>query len=110
MGGRFHPRLNINTRPIENKYREGKVKRTLKRGLKVPEIVKGEADAAVDLTLCELFICVRLWDLLDRFIPPAGFEGGCVWCIHMKQGDINFKPQTMTVNFGLAYGLFYIGC
>ncbi len=51
MGGRFHPRLNINSRPIENKYREGKVKRTLKRGLKVPEIVKGEADTVVDLCL-----------------------------------------------------------
>ena len=47
MGGRFHPRLNINTRPIANKYHEGKVKRTLKRGLKVHEIVKGEADTAV---------------------------------------------------------------
>jgi hypothetical protein len=33
MGGTFHPRLNIVPRPIENKYREGKVKRTLKREL-----------------------------------------------------------------------------
>jgi hypothetical protein len=41
MGGRFHPKLIINSRPIANKYHEGKVKRTLKRGLKVPEIVKG---------------------------------------------------------------------
>ena len=47
MGGRFHPRLNINTRPIANKYHEGKVKRTLKRGLKVHETVMGEANAAV---------------------------------------------------------------
>ena len=47
MGGRFHPRLNINTRPIANKYHEGKVKRTLKRGLKVHETVKGEANVAV---------------------------------------------------------------
>ena len=44
MGGRFHPKLNIDSRPIANKYHEGKVKRTLKRGLKVPEIVKEEAD------------------------------------------------------------------
>ena len=47
MGGKFHPRLNINTRPIANKYHEGKVKRTLKRGLKVHETVMGEANAAV---------------------------------------------------------------
>ena len=51
MGGRFHPRLNMNTRPIVNKYREGKVKRTLKRGLKVPEIVRGEANAKADIML-----------------------------------------------------------
>ena len=44
MGGRFHLKLNIDSRPIANKYHEGKVKRTLKRGLKVPEIVEGEAD------------------------------------------------------------------
>ena len=30
-GGKFHPRLNISKRPIANKYREGKMKRTLKR-------------------------------------------------------------------------------
>jgi hypothetical protein len=33
MGGTFHPKLNIDLRPIANKYREGKVKRTLKREL-----------------------------------------------------------------------------
>ena len=43
MGGTFLLRLNIIPKPIENKYREGKVKRTLERGLKVPEIVMGEA-------------------------------------------------------------------
>ena len=44
LGGNFLPKLNINSRPIANKYREGKVKRTLKRGLKVSEIVKVEAN------------------------------------------------------------------
>jgi hypothetical protein len=42
MGGKFHLKLNIGTRPIANKYREGKMKRTLKRELKVREIVKRE--------------------------------------------------------------------
>jgi hypothetical protein len=42
-GGKFHPKLNIGERPIANKYREGKMKRTLKRELKVREIVKREA-------------------------------------------------------------------
>jgi len=31
MGGKFHPRLNNGKRPIAKKYREGKMKRTLKR-------------------------------------------------------------------------------
>ena len=37
-GGTFHPKLNTDSRPIANKYREGKVQSTLKRGLNVPEI------------------------------------------------------------------------
>ena len=40
MGGIFHLNLNIRERPIANKYREGKMKRTLKRMLKVREIVR----------------------------------------------------------------------
>ncbi len=43
MGGKFLLKLNIGERPIANKYREGKMKRTLKRELKVREIVKREA-------------------------------------------------------------------
>jgi len=34
LGGKFHLRLNIGGRPIANKYREGKMQRTLKRELK----------------------------------------------------------------------------
>ena len=47
MGGKSHLRLNTGERPIANKYREGKMKRTLKRGLKVPEIAGREADKTV---------------------------------------------------------------
>ncbi len=43
MGGKFHLKLNIGERPIANKYREGKMQRTLKRELKVREIVEREA-------------------------------------------------------------------
>lgn len=42
MGGKFHLKLNTGERPIANKYREGKMKRTLKRELKGPEIVSRE--------------------------------------------------------------------
>ena len=44
MGGNLHLKLNIDSRPIANKYREGKVKRTLERELKVPEIAEREAN------------------------------------------------------------------
>ena len=43
VGGTFHPKLNIDSRPIANKYREGKVQSTLKRGLNVPEIAAMQA-------------------------------------------------------------------
>ena len=33
VGGKFHLKLNIGARPIANKYREGKMKRTLKKEL-----------------------------------------------------------------------------
>jgi hypothetical protein len=33
VGGKSHLRLNIGKRPIANKYREGKMKSTLKREL-----------------------------------------------------------------------------
>ena len=34
LGDKLLPRLNIDEKPIANKYCEGKMKRTLKRGLK----------------------------------------------------------------------------
>ena len=39
-------KLITDPRPIANKYREGSVKRTLERELKVPEIAKREANDA----------------------------------------------------------------
>jgi hypothetical protein len=54
LGGKFHLKLNMGNRPIANKYREGKMKRTLKRELKGLEIAKreplGRSVAGVDIT------------------------------------------------------------
>jgi hypothetical protein len=55
MGGKFHLKLNNGERPIANKYREGKMKRTLKRELKVLEIAKREALKTSD-TLGQSFL------------------------------------------------------
>ena len=43
-GGKLHLQLNILLGPIENKYLGGKMKRTLRRELKVPENVEREAN------------------------------------------------------------------
>ena len=40
LGGKFHLKLNIGSRPIANQYHEGRVKKTLKGQLKVPELAK----------------------------------------------------------------------
>jgi hypothetical protein len=44
VGGKCHIKLNMDSRPIANKYHEGKMKRTLERELKVPEIAVREAN------------------------------------------------------------------
>ena len=54
MGGAFLLKLNIDSRPIANKYREGKVKRTLERELKVREIAKREANELSESQLLSL--------------------------------------------------------
>ena len=53
MRGKFLVKLNMGPRPIANKYREGKLKRTLKRESKVLEIVKREAACARDCVMWE---------------------------------------------------------
>ena len=65
MGGKFHLKLITGGRPIENKYREGKVKSTLKRELKVPEIAEKEpmGVSVVSMPLVartsQAFLCMR---------------------------------------------------
>jgi len=51
----FHPRLNITGRPIANKYREGKLKTTLKRELKSAEVDKSEAISVSVYQICGFF-------------------------------------------------------
>ena len=68
MGGKFHLKLNIGSRPIANKYHEGKVKRTLKRELKVPEIAEREANGT---------------SALGEIVAPYG---DC-WLLQRKRGS-----------------------
>jgi len=68
-GGRFHLKLNMTTRLIANKSREGKVKRTLKRELKVLEIVEKEANV-----ICNSRILYRLFMEIKYFFKWATFD------------------------------------
>ena len=61
MGGKFHLKLNIGTRPIANKYCEGKMKSTLKRELRARETVKGEAIGASSVAGMISLRRVRRW-------------------------------------------------
>ncbi len=70
MGGKFHLKLNIGERPIANKYREGKMKRTLKRELKVLEIAKREALST---------------SVLCRSSASASIAVVCSWKLCMQQ-------------------------
>ena len=79
MGGKFHLKLNIDERPIANKYREGKMKRTLERELKALEIVEREANG-IGYGRREIisggFRCPRVG---GRKLPISGseFSPGC---------------------------------
>ena len=64
MGGNFHLKLNICSRPIANKYHEGKVKRTLKRELNVPEVTEREANGA----------SIALVSLLRAHVMPCSYS------------------------------------
>jgi hypothetical protein len=56
VGDKFHLRLNTNEVPIAYKYREGKMKRTLKRELKGTEIAEREVEGLNGLAILFVWI------------------------------------------------------
>ena len=81
MGGNFHLKLNIDSRPIANKYREGKVKRTLKRELKAPEIAGREATGTSYMSHAFLWsaVKVRWWSASVLLGLDRRAHGCCAW-------------------------------
>ena len=91
LGGTFHLKLNTNSSPIANKYREGKVQSTLERELNVLETVvmqaygtcawsedwvcPGEGGSRVQLMQCSVF-CLESEDvpLILRRLPTRVSE------------------------------------
>ena len=87
IGGKFHLKLNMDRRPIANKYREGKMQRTLKRELKVLEIVKREA-IGISRFIAGRSISLkrwcRRWSVEGSTVASGGWRtealrGGCTW-------------------------------
>ena len=78
LGGTFHLKLNTNSSPIANKYREGKVQSTLERELNVPETAVMQAYGTCAWSWD--WVCPAIW----RAWPGASVSG-CVcylwwWC------------------------------
>jgi len=74
MCGKFHIKLNMDVRPIANKYREGKMKRTLKRELKVPEIAERKAIETYIYWEVHLSLPRTIW--LNHY-REYGIDQGC---------------------------------
>ena len=94
MGGKFHLRLNSGKRPIANKYREGKMKSTLKRELKAREIVKRETIEA------SRAVCVQRYPrsivvMRVCYAPLAACASG-LSCIHARlvSPDLGCRKRT----------------
>lgn len=94
MGRKLVPKLNIITRPIANKYREGKMQRTLKRESKVLEIVKRETIQSS---------ASRAWDSTRaarrRRARPAFSHGGAAGC------GVGVSPGALPARRGSASAL-----
>jgi len=71
-GGKFHPKLNSGERPIAHKYREGKMQRTLKRELKVPEIAETRKRSRFLSRFGALVVIQSITDVV-----ASDFQWGC---------------------------------
>ena len=80
MGGKLHLKLNIATRPIANKYREGKMKSTLKRELKARETVERETRSASNARLWFSRLVLSSCRCVDPNGLPAVTAVGELWC------------------------------
>ena len=67
-----------------NKYREGKMERTLKRGLKVPETVTGEADCVSERLLC----CSAAWRCIQHELCWRGCADAGVFAALRGEGSL----------------------
>lgn len=91
------PKANYKVRPIVNKYREGKLKSTLKREWKVRETVEGELDWMLS--------CPMPW-FNSR---PKGCDVVVFWHQLQKQAIVNFGFQFVVLN-KMRYIYLFFAC
>lgn len=82
LGGEFHLRLNITGRSIAHKYREGKMKKTLKRELNI--IWSWQKRSVWGQCLASFQVSVQEWG--EKFIfhftlEPGACDGGLVLAV-----------------------------
>ena len=77
MGDKLHLKLNISEIPIEKKYREGTMKRTLKRELKGTEIAEREVEGFNCLAMFS--VCSGYFLIHEHVVEVCGNIGcGCL--------------------------------
>jgi hypothetical protein len=77
VGDKLHLKLNINEIPISKKYREGTMKRTLKRELKGTEIAEREVEGFNCLAMFP--ICSGYFLIHEHVVEFCGNTGcGCL--------------------------------
>ena len=96
MGGKFHLKLNISLKPIANKYHEGKMKRTLKRGLKVFEIVERKVkgtSSEIEIDVCIFTCCFSI--LVSIIVHMCGKHEGMI--LSCWKGFVFVVAHTCTI-------------
>ena len=117
MGGTFHLKLNTNSSPIANKYREGKVQSTLERELNVLETVVMQAYGTCAWS--EDWVCLDEsgWDILLMQSVVARFKVDDVPLILRRLPTRVWKRSTTCCYFcfgknaalRIASGLSFVG-
>ena len=82
MGRKFDPKLNIGRRPIANKYREGKMQRTLKRELnQCLKLLKGKGleSARFPVESARCWLSLVACELSDR-VATGYYWAAFDWC------------------------------
>jgi hypothetical protein len=117
VGGKLHLMLRMCSRPIEHKYHEGKMKRTLERELKVIEIAEWEADGSSEAeqlccALCQCSIAsMQVAQCCSRLFVQCSFalfvnhnsqlRNRVVMCAPRSGKDVNCHMTCLGIDFGL---------